>query len=441
MSSSNVKTNWDEMLLDKARFHAVLERIRSKLTPYQMHQSHGKKDELTIQWILANRRRFVSFMIKELKNLEMPTLSPSRKTVLISDKERVFFVSPVAEKILLMVCADILTQALEPTLSDSVYSFRKCRGNHQALFNLKEYIQSKKNQPVHVLKRDVSRYGDTIDRALATGMLERFAGYSNSRLYKHIMIQALEIKFTHEGVLHSAANGIPSGSPITPPMENLYLQDLDRLLESYIGSWYGRFGDDFVFATPNITVAKEVDQKIDDQMAKLKLSIKPSKKLNTTLTTNTSSPTDELFLQQVRFEWLGHSIQAVGTVGIKNKHYAEVKRHIKKEISHLIIRLAKFDLTGEQRLKTLRAGLQEILDISKPTKFSACIHRNFNADLLKDLDKSIAHIVVRNLRTHWKANKSQAWKQYKSVKARSIFRGWLEAKGHCDRVQRRADAA
>ncbi len=55
--------------------------------------------------------------------------------------------------------------------------------------------------------------------------------------------------------------GLPTGSPLCCPIFNLYLSDLDHLISAYEEGFYARYGDDLLFATPDLDLALEIEKE------------------------------------------------------------------------------------------------------------------------------------------------------------------------------------
>jgi hypothetical protein len=59
-----------------------------------------------------------------------------------------------------------------------------------------------------------------------------------------------------DGDWHSQLIGLPTGSALVPPIENLYLGEVDRAMTSVEGVFYARYGDDMLLAHENRQVVE-----------------------------------------------------------------------------------------------------------------------------------------------------------------------------------------
>jgi hypothetical protein len=114
--------------------------------------------------------------------------------------------------------------------------------------------------------------------------------------------------------------GVPTGSPIQPAICNLYLTPLDRALDAIPGGLYSRYGDDFIFAHPDFSVAQEAAEIIDEKVSELKLEIKEEKKQNIYFTNPGRPSTAWPECGHTSFvEYLGCRIAFDGVIGLKTE--------------------------------------------------------------------------------------------------------------------------
>jgi hypothetical protein len=137
---------------------------------------------------------------------------------------------------------------------------------------------------LHVLRRDVSAYGDSIPVGEASPLwplLRRafeHAGHAPDDPFTTLVERALRPRVLGlDGTLEQAARGVPMGSPLQPAVCNLYLDALDRRLEALAGGFYARFGDDFVFAHPNADAAREASERVAAALTELDLTLNAEK--------------------------------------------------------------------------------------------------------------------------------------------------------------------
>ncbi|MBW1868821.1 MAG: group II intron reverse transcriptase/maturase [Deltaproteobacteria bacterium] len=131
----------------------------------------------------------------------------------------------------------ILEPIFEADFSDSSYGARPGRSAHQAIELVRQGLHQRKHRVVDV---DLSRYFDCIrhDRILA----------KVGKRVQDKRILALVKQFLKSG----GRRGIPQGSPLSPLLANLALNDLDHALDRGQGFLtYVRYLDDMVVLVPD----------------------------------------------------------------------------------------------------------------------------------------------------------------------------------------------
>src|SRR5262249_16241217 len=67
------------------------------------------------------------------------------------------------------------------------------------------------------------------------------------------------------------------GSPLATPILNLYLHELDQKLDDLAGGFYGRFGDDLLFAHVDPDVVRKAMQLIGEFLSRHELELHAGK--------------------------------------------------------------------------------------------------------------------------------------------------------------------
>ena len=114
----------------------------------------------------------------------------------------------------------------------------------------------------------------------------------------HILLEKVAIRVKDDGVLHllkmilkaTGKKGVPQGGVISPLISNVYLNEVDRMLErakevtqagKYTQLEYARFADDLVIlvdAQPrNDWLLKAVDKRLREELAKLQVEVNEEK--------------------------------------------------------------------------------------------------------------------------------------------------------------------
>jgi RNA-directed DNA polymerase len=131
----------------------------------------------------------------------------------------------------------VLEPILDPTFSDSSYGFRPRRSAHQAVRQASEYVAEGRSI---VVDMDLEKFFDRVNHDILMSRLARRIG--DKRLLK-IIRRFLQAGMMQHGVCVERYEGTPQGSPLSPLLANLLLDDLDQELERR-GHKFCRYADD-----------------------------------------------------------------------------------------------------------------------------------------------------------------------------------------------------
>jgi hypothetical protein len=406
---------WDLTLFEPRRYHRVLERLRERTAESpSLLQSAPIDDRVSLAWVLAHGEQVIDSILASIGGRGF-RLGPHRQTMLrLGGKVRAVFIPSWPDRILLMVMASVLVEKAEPALSPRVFSFRKGRSARAALGELGAWLRAARRGPVHLWRRDIERYGESIPRLGALAALERLQGFNSSPFYRSLMMQALSPTIL-EGGFPDAAIGIPSGSPIVPPLENLYLRPLDDALSALGGGhFYARYGDDFLFASRDAAICRTASDLADAVVAGLRLRVAPEKRVEVILDAQRGSGTD----------WLGMRLLAGGRTGTKPARFAECRRQLRRDIAALAQRA--YRELPERPEALLAAGLRELLIGERGLHLTELLHQQQNPDLLRELDRLIAARVVRELQRCGHLGKRDAWRRFRRLAVPSLLHRFRE---------------
>ena len=419
---------WDSALLEKARYKKVFARLQEKVagTPERL-RSAPVHPELSLSWTLNNESLVTRAILTFLKSPDSQW-DPYKLSALPQgpNKIRKIFISSWGDRVLQLVMADILIEKTQSLLSDHVYSFIPGRGPHHAIDRLSTYIAAHQPHPLFALKRDISQYGDSIPHSILLDKLANEAGLGKDSKFHSLLLNAFRNPFFTQDApetLTSAILGIPSGSPLVPPIENFYLLDLDRALSAFAGACYIRYGDDFVFVHPDREVVNTAASKIDEIVASLGLTIKDQKRLSHCLLPHyeTAKFPHKEFSPAKTIEVLGRRIDLRGNIGPKREKYASLRKTFRKTLIQLLLNTSSDHFSEEERLQITSQGLHDYFFYSSRSPLQEMVYASRSERIAREFDRFKTELMVREIRKHWKIGTGQAWKTVKALRCPSVL--------------------
>jgi group II intron reverse transcriptase/maturase len=145
----------------------------------------------------------------------------------------------VVDRVIQQAIAQVLSPVYEKQFSNSSYGFRPLRSAHQALKQVQSYANTGYRYAVDM---DLEKFFDTVNQSKLIEVL--------SRTVKDGRVVSLIHKYLNAGVMishkfESTQSGVPQGSPLSPLLSNIMLNELDKELERR-GHKFVRYADDML---------------------------------------------------------------------------------------------------------------------------------------------------------------------------------------------------
>lgn len=225
-----------------------------------------------------------------------------------------------------------LKMALEPIFENEFHSnsfgFRPGRGCKDAL---REVDHKLKAGHTYVVDADLSSYFDTIPHeALLRRVKEKV---SDGRVLD--LIQAFLDQDIMEGLKSwTPRSGTPQGAVISPLLSNLYLHELDMLING-AGYTMVRYADDFVILCQNKTEAEEALSLVQKWVEQNGLSLHPDK----TQVGNASKPGEGFAFLGYRFEAGKRYVRKKSMASLRERIREKTKRSCGQSLDEIISKL------------------------------------------------------------------------------------------------------
>jgi RNA-directed DNA polymerase len=202
---------------------------------------------------------------------------PARKKEIPKDggKVRVLSIPAIRDRVVQGALKLILEPIFEADFQPGSYGYRPKRTAHQAVNRVAQAIVEEKTRIIDI---DLRAYFDNVQHSL---LLEKVA----RRVQDAAVMGLLKMILKATG-----AKGVPQGGVISPVLSNLYLTEVDRMLEKaiattrygkYTSVQYARFADDLVILIDSHRrhdwLVRAVERRLREEVAKLRVEINEDK--------------------------------------------------------------------------------------------------------------------------------------------------------------------
>lgn len=151
--------------------------------------------------------------------------------------QRMLGVPRVLDRLIQQAIAQVLVPVFDPGFSGSSFGFRPGRSAHQAVRVARRAIEDGHRWVVDL---DLDRF---FDRVQHDALMARVARKVDDRRLLRLIRRFLEAGIMDGGIVSASVEGTPQGSPLSPILSNIMLDDLDRELWRR-GLRFVRYADD-----------------------------------------------------------------------------------------------------------------------------------------------------------------------------------------------------
>jgi len=145
----------------------------------------------------------------------------------------------VMDRMIQQALRQALTPIFDPTFSEDSFGFRPGRSTHQAVLRAKEHIEAGYRWVVDL---DLEKFFDRVQHDV---LMARVARRVKDKLVLRLIGSYLRAGMMEGGLMSPRTEGTPQGSPLSPLLSNIMLDELDKELERR-GHRFVRYADDCV---------------------------------------------------------------------------------------------------------------------------------------------------------------------------------------------------
>jgi RNA-directed DNA polymerase len=190
-------------------------------------------------------------------------------------KVRILSIPTIRDRVVQGALKLILEPIFEADFQSGSYGYRPKRTAHEAVARVARAIVEEKTRIVDL---DLATYFDNVQHSL---LLEKVARRVQDDAVMHLLKMMLKA---------TGKKGVPQGGVISPLLSNLYLNEVDQMLEKAVQATrrgkstnvqYARFADDLVILIDaerrSDWLVKAIDRRLREEFAKLRVEINEDK--------------------------------------------------------------------------------------------------------------------------------------------------------------------
>ena len=269
----------------------------------------GMKVEELPSWFTKNQHTFLSslqqnyYEVSAVRGVEIPKPKGGYRQLGIPT---------VKDRLVQQSIHQILEKRYDPTFSKNSYGFRRGKSAHQALRQAGEYVKSGLNYIVDI---DLAKFFDEVNH---DRLLKRLSQRIGDQQLLQLIGKYLRSGLLQGGLTNQRIKGTPQGSPLSPLLSNIVLDELDKELERR-GLKFVRYADDLIIFVGSQQSAQRVQGSITTYIeTHLKLKVNGGK-------SGIRRPHE--------LNFLGHRILNRGDLGLSETSLGRLKRKLKEKTS------------------------------------------------------------------------------------------------------------
>jgi RNA-directed DNA polymerase len=262
--SSTRQSSWGDSHGAKGvKTEKVLERVydwgRLRMAWKQIERNAGAAgiDKMTVE-AFKKREGFLLREIQEKLKAGIYRFQPARRVLIEkegSQKKRKLGIPTVMDRIVSQSAHLVLHGIFDLEFTTSNFGFRRGKSQHRAIKHVQQAVKEGREWCVSI---DLESFFDEIPHGLILRLLRRKI---RDERFITLIARALKAGVIIEGRYEKTVKGCPQGSPMSPILSNIVLNELDQELEKR-GHRYGRWADDFIILVKSERAGTRVMESI-----------------------------------------------------------------------------------------------------------------------------------------------------------------------------------
>lgn len=215
----------------------------------------------------------------------------------------------VKDRIIQQAISQVLTPIYEQVFSKYSYGFRPKRNAQQAIKQASVYVSDGRNI---VVDMDMKSFFDEVNH---DRLMHRLSFLIKDKRLLKLIRKYLQSGVMIGGLAHQRLKGTPQGSPLSPLLSNIVLDELDKELEKR-GHQFVRYADDFSIFVRSQRAGERVRESICSYLtSKLKLKVNEQK---------------SQVCMSGETKFLGYTILDIGVITIADQSIVRLKKKVRE---------------------------------------------------------------------------------------------------------------
>jgi len=228
-------------------------RLRKAWQQVKKNAGAAGIDEMTVEAFERRKEELIKFIHEKLQ-AGTYRFKPARRVLISKEgtsKKRKLGIPVVMDRIVAQSMNLVLEEIFDPNFTKSNFGFRRGKSQHQAIRHVQGIVLEGHEWCVSI---DLKSFFDQIPHNLILKLIRR--KIADEGLVT-LVARALKAGVIVDGRFEKTVKGCPQGSPVSPMLSNIVLNELDHELEKR-GHGYCRWADDFLVLVKSERAAKRV---------------------------------------------------------------------------------------------------------------------------------------------------------------------------------------